>query len=132
MARLDEVHMTAFAGRYPAELGDGTRKRAAIARTLTLEPEVVLFDEPTTGLDPVSARRIDKLIRALSDKAGVTSLVVSHDLVSIFTIADRIAFLYQGVVHTVGTREELRQSPDPVVQQFIQGIASGPMETPGF
>jgi phospholipid/cholesterol/gamma-HCH transport system ATP-binding protein len=130
--RLEEVHMVEFAGRYPAELGDGTRKRAAIARTLTLEPEVVLFDEPTTGLDPVSARRIDRLIRQLSDERGVTSLVVSHDLTSIFTVADRIAFIYRGVVHACGTPAEIRASPDPVVQQFITGSSSGPMETPGF
>ncbi len=96
MARLAQVHMEAFAHRYPSELGDGMRKRAAIARTLTLEPEVVLFDEPTTGLDPISARRIDRLIRELCDNLHVTSLVVSHDLTSIFSIADRIAFLYQG------------------------------------
>jgi phospholipid/cholesterol/gamma-HCH transport system ATP-binding protein len=129
--RLAEVHMTDFAGRYPAELGDGTRKRAAIARTLTLDPEVVLFDEPTTGLDPVSARRIDQLIARLRER-GVTSLVVSHDLPSILGVADRIAFLYQGVVYRLGTREEFRASPDAVVQQFIQGVSQGPMETPGF
>jgi phospholipid/cholesterol/gamma-HCH transport system ATP-binding protein len=132
LVRLKQVHMEDFAHRYPAELGDGMRKRAAIARTLTLEPQVVLFDEPTTGLDPVSARRIDRLIRELSDGLGVTSLVVSHDLTSIFSIADRIAFLYQGVVHTCGTAQELRESADPVVQQFIKGTSSGPMETPGF
>ena len=132
MERLRQVHMHEFADRYPSELGDGMRKRAAIARTLTLEPEAVLFDEPTTGLDPVSARRIDKLIRELSDELGVTSIVVSHDLVSIFSIADRIAFIYQGVVHKCGTREEFRTSEDPVVQQFISGRSSGPMETPGF
>jgi phospholipid/cholesterol/gamma-HCH transport system ATP-binding protein len=108
------------------------RKRAAIARTLALEPEVVLFDEPTTGLDPVNARRIDRVIRELADKLGVTAIVVSHDLVSIFSIADRIAFLYQGAVRAVGTPEEIRTSPDPVVQQFISGASSGPMETPGF
>jgi phospholipid/cholesterol/gamma-HCH transport system ATP-binding protein len=131
-ARLAEVHMEAFAARYPAELGDGTRKRAAIARTLTLEPEVVLFDEPTTGLDPVSARRIDRLIRQLSEERGVTSLVVSHDLASIFGVADRIAFIYQGVVHALGTPAEIRASSDPVLRQFITGSSSGPMETPGF
>ena len=130
--RLDQVHMADFAGRYPAELGDGMRKRAAIARTLTLEPEVVLFDEPTTGLDPVSARRIDNLIRELSDSLGVTSIVVSHDLQSIFSISDRIAFLYDGRVHLLGTRDQFRQSDDPVVQQFITGRSSGPMTTPGF
>lgn len=132
MRRLAQVKMEAFADRYPSELGDGMRKRAAIARTLTLDPEVVLFDEPTTGLDPVSARRIDRLIRELSDRLGVTSIVVSHDLVSIFTIADRIAFLYRGVVHKCGTPDEFRSTDDPVVQQFITGRSQGPMETPGF
>ncbi len=130
--RLEQVHMHDFMDRYPAELSDGMRKRAAIARTLTLEPEVVLFDEPTTGLDPVSARRIDALIRELSDTTGVTSVVVSHDLESIFSIADRIAFVYQGRVHLCGTKDDFRHSPDPVVQQFITGLSSGPMETPGF
>ncbi len=129
---LAEVGMTDFAERYPAELGEGTRKRAAIARSLTLEPEVVLFDEPTTGLDPVSARRIDRLILGLAAQRGVTALVVSHDLTSIFAIADRIAFLYRGVVHICATPAELRASNDPVVQQFISGTSSGPMETPGF
>lgn len=130
--RLRQVHMHEFADRYPAELSDGMRKRAAIARTLTLEPEVVLFDEPTTGLDPVSARRIDRLIRELADTLGVTCVVVSHDLTSIFSIADRIGFIYQGRVHLCGTRDDFRNSDDPVVQQFINGRSSGPMETPGF
>jgi phospholipid/cholesterol/gamma-HCH transport system ATP-binding protein len=130
--RLAQVYMADYADRYPAELSDGMRKRAAIARTLTLDPEVVLFDEPTTGLDPVNARRIDRLIRELADRLGVTAVVVSHDLSSIFSIADRIAFLYQGRVHALGTQAEVRESTDPVVQQFIQGMSSGPMETPGF
>lgn len=130
--RLAQVHMHEYADRYPAELSDGMRKRAAIARTLTLEPEVVLFDEPTTGLDPVSARRVDRLIRELSDTIGVTAIVVSHDLDSIFGIADRIAFIYQGRVHACGSQDEVRGSADPVVQQFISGQSTGPMETPGF
>lgn len=129
---LGQVYMAEYADRFPAELSDGMRKRAAIARTLALEPEVVLFDEPTTGLDPVSARRIDRLIRELAAKLGVTAVVVSHDPPSIFGTADRVAFLYQGVVHTVATPDQLRSSPDPVVQQFIQGRSAGPMETPGF
>ena len=130
--RLAEVYMSEFADRYPAELSDGMRKRAAIARTLALDPEVVLFDEPTTGLDPVNARRIDRLIRELADHRGMTAVVVSHDLTSIFSIADRIAFLYQGAVRALGTPAALRASDDSVVQQFIRGLSSGPMETPGF
>jgi phospholipid/cholesterol/gamma-HCH transport system ATP-binding protein len=130
--RLEQVNMEEFAHRYPADLSDGMRKRAAIARTLTLEPEAVLFDEPTTGLDPVSARRIDRLIRQLADTLGVTCVVVSHDLTSIFTIADRIAFIYDGRVHLCGTPDDFRQSDDPVVQQFISGQSQGPMQTPGF
>jgi phospholipid/cholesterol/gamma-HCH transport system ATP-binding protein len=101
--RLEVVRMQEFADRYPAELGDGMRKRVAIARALTLDPKYVLFDEPTTSLDPVSARRVDKLIRELSDRLGVTSVVVSHDLVSIFAIADRIVMLYRGKVRLMGT-----------------------------
>jgi phospholipid/cholesterol/gamma-HCH transport system ATP-binding protein len=120
--------MREFADTYPAELGDGMRKRVAIARALTLDPTYVLFDEPTTSLDPVSARRVDQMIRELCDELGVTSIVVSHDLASIFTIADRIAMLYKGQVRILGTPEELRESDDPIVHQFINGHAEGPME----
>ncbi len=132
MDLLDKVGMTDFAQRFPAELGDGMRKRVAIARALTLDPEYVLFDEPTTGLDPVSARRVDQLIRQLSDDLGVTSIVVSHDLESIFSIADRIAMVYQGQIAMVGTQHEFKHSDNPVIQQFITGQSHGPMETPGF
>ncbi|MCS6913588.1 MAG: ATP-binding cassette domain-containing protein [Myxococcales bacterium] len=131
-AYLDRVQMSEFADLLPAALSDGMRKRVAIARALTMEPEYILFDEPTTGLDPVSARRVDALIRGLSRDLGVTTVVVSHDLTSIFSIADRIAFLYQGKVHALGTPDQLRRSTDEVVQQFISGRAEGPMETPGF
>jgi phospholipid/cholesterol/gamma-HCH transport system ATP-binding protein len=132
---LDEAHrllarvkMDRFARRFPAELGDGMRKRVAIARALTLEPRYVLFDEPTTSLDPISARRVDQLIGELRDTSGVTSIVVSHDLTSIFGVADRIAMLYQGHVRLLGTRDEFRTSPDAIVQQFIHGNADGPMQ----
>lgn len=128
LRRLDQVHMRPFADAYPAELGDGMRKRVAIARALTLEPSYVLFDEPTTSLDPVSARRVDQMIRELCDRLGVTAIVVSHDLTSIFTIADRIAMLYKGKVRILGTPDEVRNTSDPVVQQFIRGQAEGPME----
>ena len=104
---LDMVRMREFGDRYPAELGDGMRKRVAIARALTLDPRYVLFDEPTTSLDPVAARRVDRLIREL---------------------ADRIAFLYKGTLRKVGTPGEFRASDDPIVAQFTRGIAEGPME----
>ncbi|MGC4091443.1 MAG: ATP-binding cassette domain-containing protein [Polyangiaceae bacterium] len=118
-AELDRVQLLDFADRFPSELGDGMRKRVAIARALTLEPRYVLFDEPTTGLDPVSSRRVDRLIRTLCDERGVTSVVVSHDLTSIFTIADRIAMLYKGKVRLLGTRQVFQESEDAVVRQFI-------------
>jgi phospholipid/cholesterol/gamma-HCH transport system ATP-binding protein len=128
-ARLAQVHMQAFGKSYPAELGDGMRKRVAIARALTLEPRYVLFDEPTTSLDPVSARRVDQMIRELTKTMHVTAIVVSHDLPSIFGIADRIAMLYKGHVQAIGTPSEIRATKDPIVRQFIEGRAEGPIET---
>lgn len=128
MTRLEQVHMQRYGQAYPAELGDGMQKRVAIARALTLQPRYVLFDEPTTSLDPVSARRVDKLIRELSDRLGVTSIVVSHDLASIFGIGDRIAMLYKGYVRLMGTPDEFRNSDDPIIDQFINGRAEGPIE----
>lgn len=129
---LAKVHMADFAEHFPATLSDGMRKRVAIARALTMQPEYMLFDEPTTGLDPVSARRVDALIRQLARELRVTAIVVSHDLTSIMATADRVAMLYQGRVHALGSPDELRRSADPVVQQFILGKSEGPMETPGF
>ena len=129
--KLRVVGMEAFSERYPGELGDGMRKRAAIARTLAMDPEYILFDEPTTGLDPVSARRVDALIGELRS-LGVTSVVVSHDLTSILAVADRIAFIYQGRVRLLGSPGDYRRSRDPVVRQFMAGESEGPMETPGF
>ncbi len=126
--RLESVHMGEFADRYPSELGDGMRKRVAIARALTLDPRYVLFDEPTTSLDPVSARRVDQLIAELSGTLGVTSIVVSHDLASILSIAHRVVMLYKGQVRLIGTPDAFKASPDGVVQQFIRGHATGPME----
>ncbi len=128
LEKLRLVDMDGFAGRSPADIGDGLRKRVAIARALTLDPEYIIFDEPTTGLDPVNAVRVDRLIRRLSDETGVTSIVVSHDLRSIFGIADRVVMLYQGRVLLDGPPEAFRASDDPVVHQFVGGLADGPME----
>jgi phospholipid/cholesterol/gamma-HCH transport system ATP-binding protein len=127
--RLAQVHMDEFGDKFPAELGDGMKKRVAIARALTLEPRYVLFDEPTTSLDLVSARRVDALIRELSVRLGVTCVVVSHDLTSIFAIATRIVMLYQGQVRLLGTPAAFQDTGDAIIQQFIHGRAHGPMET---
>jgi phospholipid/cholesterol/gamma-HCH transport system ATP-binding protein len=126
---LRRVEMESFADKYPSELGDGLRKRVAVARALSLKPQYILFDEPTTSLDPVSARRVDGLISALSEKEGVTCIVVSHDLRSIFSVAHRVAMLYQGKVKALGTPEEIENSEDPVVAQFVRGLPDGPLET---
>ncbi|MEM1348436.1 MAG: ATP-binding cassette domain-containing protein [Myxococcota bacterium] len=128
LGKLRSVGMERYGARMPADFGDGMRKKVAIARALTLDPEYVIFDEPTTGIDPISAAMIDKLIRHLSDEHDVTSIVISHDLRSIFGIADRIAMLYQGDMILDGTQDDFRASDDPVVQQFIHGRPDGPME----
>lgn len=128
---LERVEMEGYASRYPADFGDGMRKKVAIARALTMEPEFVIFDEPTTAIDPESAAMVDALIRQLSDSFGVTSIVISHDLRSIFGVADRIAMLYKGELRMDGTPEEFRRTDDPVVRQFIEGLPEGPMEEPG-
>ncbi|PKN57835.1 MAG: ABC transporter ATP-binding protein [Deltaproteobacteria bacterium HGW-Deltaproteobacteria-14] len=126
--KLALVQMEDAARRFPGDLGDGLRKRVAIARALTLEPEFVIFDEPTTGLDPVAAANVDALIRSLRNDTGVTAIVVSHDLRSIFSVADRIAMIYDGNIRLDGTPQEFRASDDPVVSQFINGRADGPMK----
>jgi phospholipid/cholesterol/gamma-HCH transport system ATP-binding protein len=123
---LDALNLGEWMTRFPAELGAGVRKRAAIARALALEPETIIYDEPTTGLDPVAARRVDAMILALKAR-GLTQIVVSHDLVSITRIADRIAMLHDGRVRFDGTAVELGASSDPAVVQFLSGAAEGPL-----
>lgn len=125
-ATLAELHLDPWAASTPPECGAGLRKRAAIARTLALQPEYVIYDEPTTGLDPVAARRVDAMMLEL-EKRGITQIVVSHDLRSIFGVANRIAMLHRGRVHLEGTKEELAGSTDPVVSQFLRGAAEGPL-----
>lgn len=128
LEKLKLVQMERYAARRPADIGDGLRKRVAIARALTMEPEYVVFDEPTTGLDPISARHVDRLIRRLADETSVTSIVVSHDLASIFGVADRVVMLYQGRVLLDGPPQAFRDSADPVVRQFVNGHPDGPMD----
>jgi phospholipid/cholesterol/gamma-HCH transport system ATP-binding protein len=117
---LAVVDLTGTDDKLPAELSGGMRKRVGIARAIALRPHYILYDEPTTGLDPVTAAVMDQLIMRTRD-LGVTGLVVTHDMRSAFTVADRVAMLYQGVIRQAGTVEEIRGSDDPVVRQFIEG-----------
>jgi phospholipid/cholesterol/gamma-HCH transport system ATP-binding protein len=117
---LATVELTGQADRYPAELSGGMRKRVGIARAVALKPSYILYDEPTTGLDPVTSAVIGRLMQRTRD-LGVTGLIVTHDMRSAFTVGDRIGMLYDGVIRQVGTVAEIQATTDPVVRQFIEG-----------
>jgi phospholipid/cholesterol/gamma-HCH transport system ATP-binding protein len=117
---LAVVGLSGTEDKLPAELSGGMRKRVGIARAIALKPRYILYDEPTTGLDPVTSAVMDQLIIRTRD-LGVTGLVVTHDMRTAFTVGDRVAMLYQGAIRQVGTVEEIRTSDDPVVRQFIEG-----------
>jgi phospholipid/cholesterol/gamma-HCH transport system ATP-binding protein len=116
---LAMVELPGVEALMPSELSGGMRKRAALARALVLEPRVLLYDEPTTGLDPVVAAKINHLVRDLQQRLGLTSVVVTHDLASAFFVADRIAFLHQGTIRFAGTPDEARTSRDPALHEFL-------------
>jgi phospholipid/cholesterol/gamma-HCH transport system ATP-binding protein len=105
--------------RWPSELSGGMRKRVALARALVSDPQVVLYDEPTTGLDPITTDYVDEMILNAKSKLGITSMVISHDIASAFKVADRLAVLYDGHLAAEGTPEEVRRSTDPFVQRFL-------------
>jgi phospholipid/cholesterol/gamma-HCH transport system ATP-binding protein len=105
--------------RWPAELSGGMRKRVALARALVSDPRIVLYDEPTTGLDPITSDYVDEMIIHAKERLGITSMVISHDVASSFRVADRIGVLYDGQLAAVGTPQEVRNSPDPFVQKFL-------------
>ena len=115
------VDLTGTDERTPAELSGGMRKRVGLARAIALRPRYILYDEPTTGLDPVTAAVIDRLMVRTREHLGVTGLVVTHDMRSAYTVGDRIAMLYEGRVRQVGTVAEIQETADPVVRQFIEG-----------
>jgi phospholipid/cholesterol/gamma-HCH transport system ATP-binding protein len=131
--RVEEVlGMVGLAGvqrKWPAELSGGMKKRAGLARAIALGPEIMLYDEPTTGLDPILADQINDLIIELREGLNVTSVTITHDMVSAYKIGDRIAMLYQGKIEEIGTPEEIQNSDNPVIQQFIHGRAVGPITT---
>jgi phospholipid/cholesterol/gamma-HCH transport system ATP-binding protein len=119
--KLEQVGLTGMGGKNPAEISGGMRKRVAIARALVTEPEVVFFDEPTTGLDPILVNTIHHLIEELHAKFRFTAVIVSHEIPEIFRIADRVAMLHDGVIVEAGAPDAIQSSASPVVRQFIQG-----------
>ena len=124
---LDLVGLAGTESKMPSELSGGMRKRAALARTLALEPEVLLYDEPTTGLDPVTGSQINALIRDLQSRFGITSVVVTHDLASAYFLADRIAFLADGRIRKVGDVREITQADDAEIRGFLTAAAPLPV-----
>lgn len=121
------VGLCGIAGLMPSELSGGMKKRVALARALCIRPEIILYDEPTTGVDPITADSINELIKRLHDKLKVTSIVVTHDMKSAYSVADRIAMLYEGKIIAEGGVEEIRNTGHPVVYQFINGLSQGPI-----
>jgi phospholipid/cholesterol/gamma-HCH transport system ATP-binding protein len=118
---LELVDLPGVESKFPAELSGGMRKRVGIARAIARQPKYILYDEPTTGLDPVTSAIIDQLMIRMREKLGVTSIVVTHDMRSASTVGSRIAMLYEGQVRQVGTVDEIMHTHDPIVRQFIEG-----------
>jgi phospholipid/cholesterol/gamma-HCH transport system ATP-binding protein len=125
--RLAQVGLAGMGYKYPAEVSGGMKKRAGLARALAMEPEIVLFDEPTTGLDPLLGKSIHQLIRRMHGTFGFTGVIVSHDIPEVFKISDRVAMLANGVIMEVGSTEEFVASKNPVVRQFLQKDIEGPL-----
>jgi len=126
-ARLAQVGLHGVEDKYPSELSGGMGKRVGLARALALDPEIVLFDEPTTGLDPIMSDVINELILNTQKNLGITFVIISHDVKGAFRLADRIAMLYRGKIIAQGSPEEMRDDPNPVLQQFLAGSSQGPV-----
>jgi phospholipid/cholesterol/gamma-HCH transport system ATP-binding protein len=121
------VGLCGIGNLMPSELSGGMKKRVALARAICIKPQIILYDEPTTGVDPITADSINELINSLHDKLKVTSIVVTHDMKSAYKVADRIAMMYKGKIIQEGTPTEIQNSDHPVVHQFINGLAHGPI-----
>jgi len=125
---LKQVGLADMGHKYPAEMSGGMKKRVALARALAMEPEIMLFDEPTTGLDPIMVNAIHRLILDLHQRVGFTAILVSHEIPEIFSIASRVAMLHEGAIVEVGTPEAVQCSANPAVRQFISGDPEGPIQ----
>jgi phospholipid/cholesterol/gamma-HCH transport system ATP-binding protein len=125
--KLELVGLRQHADKMPSELSGGMKKRAGLARALALDPKVLFYDEPSAGLDPVTSAEIDQLIIDLNEKLGVTTVVVTHEMDSAFRIADRMVLLDRGKFIVSGTPEQMRESKDPLVRQFVHGLTEGPL-----
>jgi phospholipid/cholesterol/gamma-HCH transport system ATP-binding protein len=124
---LEMVGLNGLEDEMPSELSGGMKKRVALARAICTKPDIILYDEPTTGVDPITADVINELIRGLHDVLKVTSIVVTHDMRSAYKVADRIAMMYKGRIIAEGTPVEIQNTQNPVVYQFINGLAKGPI-----
>lgn len=125
--KLELVGLREHAEKMPAHLSGGMKKRAGLARAIALDPEILFYDEPSAGLDPVTSAEIDQLIMDLNNKLGVTSVVVTHEMDSAFRIADRMVLLDRGKFIVSGTPQEMKESSNPLVRQFINGLTEGPL-----
>lgn len=128
--KLASVGLTGVENQKPAQLSGGMKKRVGIARAIAMAPKILLYDEPTTGLDPVMSDVISDLILKLRKETGVTSIAVTHDMKSAFKISDKIAMLYEGKILEIGSPEQIQNSSSPVVRQFIAGSSEGPIAVP--
>jgi len=125
---LNRVGLRDVENLMPHELSGGMRKRVGLARAIAYQPEIILYDEPSTGIDPIRADAINDLIIQMQKELEVTSIIITHDMVSTYKVADRVAMLYQGKIIETGTPEEIKNSGSQIVQQFITGAATGPIE----
>lgn len=126
--KLSMVGLKEIEDRMPADLSGGMKKRVGLARAIAMDPKIILYDEPTTGLDPIMADVINNLISEMNKSLKATSVTITHDMKSAYKIADKIAMLYEGKILEIGTPDEIRNSANPVVQQFITGSSVGPIQ----
>ena len=124
---LEQVGLSGMEEKWPSELSGGMQKRAGLARAIAMKPEIMLYDEPTTGVDPITGGSVDRLIVKMNQLYGITSIVITHDMNSAFRIAHRMSMLFDGRVIFTGTPEDFKNSRDPYVMQFVEGTVNGPI-----